>query len=107
MSKEMIEKSKEWLSNMVEILLKQTDEESRIHVKERIETQKWLIKQAERVEELESKLDRIRFVNSDYDKQNKRYREYLERIRRVGITNSPISYESFLANEALEGESDE
>src|SRR5699024_8580802 len=34
--------------------------------------------QAERVRELESKLDRIRFVNNDYDKQNKRYREALE-----------------------------
>lgn len=33
------------------------------------------MEQAERVQELESKLDRIRFVNNDYDKQNKRYRE--------------------------------
>jgi len=33
---------------------------------------------SERVQELEDKLTRIRFVNNDYDKQNKRYREALE-----------------------------
>ena len=37
--------------------------------------------QAERVQELEDKLARIRFVNNDYDKQNKRYREALVKLR--------------------------
>ena len=58
---------------------------------------KWLIKQAERVQELE--------------KQNKRYRKALEEIRDIGICGRIISTgeiirsdEANLAEEALEGE---
>src|SRR5690625_3046749 len=50
---------------------------------ETIDNLKYLIEQAERVQELEDKLARIRFVNNDYDKQNKRYREALEEIMKI------------------------
>lgn len=57
----------------------------------------WLVEQAERVQELE--------------RQNKRYREYLELIRKTGALGKVISSgeiilsdEAELANEALEGE---
>src|SRR5690606_17536826 len=57
----------------------------------------WLIKQAKRVQELEQ--------------QNKRYREYLELIRKTGIQGRILSTgeiilsdEANLAEEALEGE---
>jgi|SRR5690625_3761217 len=42
-----------------------------------------VIEQAERVQELENKIDRIRFVNNDFYKQNKRYREIFNQIKKT------------------------
>jgi|SRR5690625_3787890 len=68
----------------------------------------WLIEQAERVDELEDKLDIIRFVNNDYDKQNKRYREALEKIARINIEQGTVTVSEvhavLTARKALEGE---
>lgn len=48
-------------------------------------------KQAERVEDLEDKLARIRFVNSFYDKINIRYRKALNNIVKLWITSTWIA----------------
>lgn len=50
--KQMIGKSKEWLSSMNEILSRKTEKEDIEHIKDRIETQKWLIWRAETLQEI-------------------------------------------------------
>ena len=55
MSRDKIEKSKEWLASMNEILDRQTDEEKIEYMKERIDVQKWLIEQVELLQQFAEK----------------------------------------------------
>lgn len=67
----------------------------------------WLIN---RVEELINRVEELEQVIGELEQQNKRYRKYLELIRKTGIQGRIISTgeiilsdEAELANEALEG----
>src|SRR5690625_1381961 len=66
-----------------------------------------LKEQAERVQELEQKLAEIRFVNNDYDKINKRYRDLLEKIKEMTRYDDCREAEIYeLVSDELEGESE-
>lgn len=63
----------------------------------------WLIKKAARVQELEDRYNKVLGRSLDFQEQNKRYREALEKVEMV------TSYEdeaNEIASKALEGDSD-
>ena len=110
-----IKQLKDWERDLSAVLVfkNDMDEETRNDTIRYRDLLVYAIEQIERVRELEDKLARIRFVNNDYDKINKRYREYLELIRITGTHGKDIktgeiirSDEANLADEALEGESE-
>ena len=74
-----IKQLKDWKSDLNAVLVfAKTDEETRKDTVRYISLLDYAIEQIERVQELDDKLARIRFVNNDYDKQNKRYKQALE-----------------------------
>ena len=78
-----IKQLKDWerdLSAVLTFKSNEMDEETRKDTIRYRDLLVYAIEQIERVQELEDKLARIRFINNDYDKQNKRYREAREII---------------------------
>jgi len=105
MSKKRLEEAKDyleyWINNDLSLEWALSNE-AKQHLK-------YLIEQAERVEELENKIDRIRFVNNDFYKQNKRYRDALIYVMKTHIEQyhdpkNKLEDIKFVVNEALEGE---
>src|SRR5690625_4945122 len=90
-----IKQLKDWerdLSAVLTFKSNEMDEETR---KDTIRYRDLLVyanEQIERVRELEDKLARIRFINNDYDKQNKRYKQALK------FYANKINYLTFIEN---------
>src|SRR5690625_7391650 len=81
-----IKQLKDWerdLSAVLTFKSNEMDEETRKDTIRYRDLLVYAIEQIERVRELEDKLARIRFVNNDYDKINKRYRDLLEKIKEM------------------------
>lgn len=93
MSKERLEKAKDFLSFMTRVASERELDE---HIKDRIETQRWLIERTKLAEDLEGDAVNIYRANHNFsrridilEKQNKRYREALRKI------SSPINTTTF------------
>jgi|SRR5690625_831826 len=104
-----IKQLKDWERDLSAVLVfkNNMDEETRNDTIRYRDLLVYAIEQIERVRELEDKLARIRFVNNDYDKINKRYRDLLEKIKEMTRYDDCREAEIYeLVSDELEGESE-
>ncbi|MGM8212611.1 hypothetical protein ACLIBH_07435 [Virgibacillus sp. W0430] len=109
MSKEMLKQADEWLRSMYDLLSLKTDPEDIEYTQKRIDLFKWMIEQAERVQELGNNLDHgakvavetARRLHKEQE-QNKRYWGAIESMRLHAHYPKQIKQ----IYEALESESD-
>src|SRR5690625_2545062 len=89
-------------SETLELIIDNQDSDRVLSFSETYDEKIYLLQK--RVQELEDKLARIRFINNDYDKQNKCYREAIDKIK----SRIPIKYEQEIElSAALIGITDE
>lgn len=115
MSKEMLKQADDWLKSMSEIASEQKDADTIEHMKERIKVQKWLIEQAERVQELEEELNKHAEIGYQFEGkihdltvQNKRYREKIRfaiEESKWGDKDTALDRVIAILNRVLEGDS--